>query len=86
MSKGNTKNGAAKPQRKRYALGIALLIIATILWALVFAVPFAPISTSAKAAIITALIVLGEILFWVGALLVGAQAMKSLGKKRSSKK
>ncbi|GEL05154.1 transporter suffix domain-containing protein [Rummeliibacillus sp. G93] len=64
------------PKEKKfvYKLGIGLLIFSMILWLIPVMTPFFPISTKLKAGIITSVLIIAEIIFWIGALLVGKEA------------
>ena len=57
-------------------LGIILIIISFILWIFILAAPFLEISTTLKAAIVGIFVVLGEIFFWGGTVLVGKDIVK----------
>src|SRR5690606_13167541 len=65
-----------KKQQKRivYKLGIGLLILSLIVYLIPVITPFTPLTTKIKAAIITGSIIIAEIMFWIGALLVGKEA------------
>jgi len=56
--------------------GIALLVVSALLWVPLPAVPFLPLSTGAKAALGTGLVVAAEIAFWVGAALAGPETVR----------
>ncbi|MDY0394944.1 transporter suffix domain-containing protein [Virgibacillus halophilus] len=58
-----------------YRFGIALLIIAVLCWLTVAITPFTPFSLTVKASIVTGSLIIGEILFWIGALLVGKEVV-----------
>ncbi|WP_155593877.1 transporter suffix domain-containing protein [Lysinibacillus cavernae] len=57
-----------------YKLGIGIIIFSLSLWLIPIITPFTPIPTKLKAGIIPGSIVVAEIMFWVGALLVGKEA------------
>jgi hypothetical protein len=58
-------------------LGLGLIIISFLPWLIIAVfVPFIPISLGQKALLIPALLVLAEILFWTGALLVGKEVVQ----------
>lgn len=48
---------------------------------LIFALPFLPVSGSVKAGLIPVLVILGELMFWIGGILVGKEAMAAYRKK-----
>lgn len=56
-----------------FKLGVALLIIACLLWVGAVVIPFLPLTTIVKAGAVTAVLVAGEVAFWVGALLTGKE-------------
>lgn len=57
-------------------LGIVLIIISFILWIFILGAPWLPMSTVLKASMVTILIILGEIFFWGGTVLVGKDIVK----------
>ena len=58
-------------------LGLILIIISFSPWlAIAVIVPFLPISLAQKALLVTALLVLAEVLFWPGVLLVGKEVVQ----------
>ena len=56
-----------------YKLGLGIIIFSLSLWLIPIITPFTPIPTKVKAGIIPGSIILAEILFWLGALLVGKE-------------
>ena len=54
-----------------YKLGLGFIIFSLSLWLIPIITPFTPIPTKVKAGIIPGSIIMAEILFWLGALLVG---------------
>ncbi|MEC0092101.1 transporter suffix domain-containing protein [Paenibacillus macquariensis] len=64
-----------KKQKKSlfYKLGTGLLITSLSLWLIPVITPFTPLPTQIKAGIITGSIIIAEIMFWIGALLVGKE-------------
>ena len=58
------------PGRARY-LGIALLALAFLMWALVAVVLLLPLSGGQKGWATAALLVVGEVAFWVSAVVLG---------------
>ncbi|MBW8350164.1 transporter suffix domain-containing protein [Bacillus sp. IITD106] len=67
-----------KKQKKAlfYKLGIGLLILSLLIWLIPVITPFMPLSIKMKASIITGSIIVSEIIFWVGALLVGKEVAR----------
>ncbi|WP_330219529.1 transporter suffix domain-containing protein [Peribacillus muralis] len=56
-----------------YKIGMAFLIISLLTWIIPVIAPFMPFSAAGKAGVITGAIVFAEVMFWVGALLVGKE-------------
>ncbi len=54
-------------------LGVVLIIVSCLVWLAIVAVPLLPLTLAQKAAIVPGLLILGELFFWVGALLVGKE-------------
>ena len=52
-------------------LGSVLIVTSCLLWAAVFVVPFLPFAISHKAIIVTSLVIVSEVIFWLGILLAG---------------
>jgi hypothetical protein len=65
------KESASKPKWR--TVGITLVVLSFILYGALFLVPFIPVSGAAKVGISTALIVFGEITFWLGGILLGKE-------------
>jgi uncharacterized membrane protein len=61
-----------------YNLGIALIFASFALWIIPFAAPFAPVSAKSKAGIISGAVIVAEVLFWAGVLLVGKEVAKKI--------
>ena len=57
-------------------IGVVLIIMSFILWIFILGAPWLPMSTTVKASIVAILIVLGEIFFWGGTVLVGRDIVK----------
>ena len=58
-------------------LGLGLIIISFLPWLIIAViVPFLPISLGQKGLLIPALLILAEVLFWLGALLVGKEVVQ----------
>lgn len=58
-----------------FKFGIGLLIIYVLLWASALIIPFTSLSTQIKAIVIPGCIVVGEILFLIGAVFVGKEVV-----------
>jgi hypothetical protein len=55
-------------------LGLILIVLSFLPWvAIPFVVPFLPLSAAQKATSVPLLLILAEILFWLGVLLVGKE-------------
>ena len=52
-------------------LGLALIVTSCLLWAAVLVVPLLPFSSLNKAIIVTSLVIVSEVIFWLGILLAG---------------
>ncbi len=52
-------------------LGLILIVTSCLLWAAVFVVPFLTFAISHKAIIVTILVIVSEVIFWLGILLAG---------------
>ncbi|WP_310429993.1 transporter suffix domain-containing protein [Chamaesiphon sp. VAR_48_metabat_135_sub] len=54
-------------------LGLCLTVGSCLLWAAVLAVPILPLSIAKKSLVATSLIVISEVMFWLGILLAGKE-------------
>jgi hypothetical protein len=54
-------------------LGLVLIVASCLLWAAVLVVPFLPFPLTSKATIITILVIVSEVIFWLGILLAGKE-------------
>jgi hypothetical protein len=54
-------------------LGLVLIVTSCLLWAAVLVVPVSPFSLTNKALIITCLVIVSEVIFWLGILLAGKE-------------
>lgn len=59
-------------------LGIALIIVSFVLWGIIVALPFLGLKAGVIAGATTALVILGEITFWLGILLAGRPAWERI--------
>ena len=57
-------------------LGIILIVISFILWIFILGAPWLPISNALKVSMVAIFIILGEIFFWGGTILVGKDMIK----------
>lgn len=78
-----TKSKAVKPLV--YRIGMILIISSFIVWVMPLGIPFLPISGKMKAISITSALVMAEVLFWVGALMVGKEAARKIRKALNPK-
>jgi len=58
------------------AFGIALIVLSALLWIALLGVPFLPFSVLIKGGIVTMVLVIAEVIFWLGCLLAGAEWAK----------
>lgn len=61
--------------------GYLLIILSFVAWACIAALPFFNVSTGSAAAITTALVIGGEVLFYTGVVLIGAEAWNKIKSK-----
>ncbi|GCE29641.1 hypothetical protein KDA_51250 [Dictyobacter alpinus] len=63
-------------EKKRWLwLGATLIVLSTLLWVCLFALPFLPVNAGAKVGIGVGLAVIAEITFWIGGALVGTRVI-----------
>ncbi|WP_373547436.1 transporter suffix domain-containing protein [Chamaesiphon sp.] len=55
-------------------LGLLLILTSCLLWAAILFVPILPLSIAQKAISTASLVIISEVLFWLGILLAGKQA------------
>jgi len=71
---------------KKQKIAASLVIISFLMWGAILVVPFIDIlGTAEKAALMGFLAVAGEVLLWVGALMVGREVMVKYRHKMSPK-
>lgn len=58
-----------------FKIGILLLILACVCWIIALVVPLISLSLHVKATIVTTAIIVGEVLFWLGALMAGKETV-----------
>ncbi len=61
------------PARVYAKIGLVLIVSSCLLWAAVFVVPISTFSLAEKSLIVTSLIVISEVIFWLGILLTGKE-------------
>ena len=65
--------------RSRWAFtGVILMSLSLLLWVCLLGVPFLPISMAGRGAVVTAVIVVAEAAFWVGAAMAGPEAARRM--------
>ncbi len=64
-----------------YKSGILLIIFSVLTWILSpIVIPFLPLTSEVKAITITSCLVIGEVIFWIGALMVGKEVANKIRK------
>ncbi|MBS8266456.1 hypothetical protein DYI25_18710 [Mesobacillus boroniphilus] len=63
-----------------YKIGMALIISSFIIWVIPVGIPFLPLSGKLKVISITSCLVLAEITFWIGAIMVGKEVAGKIRK------
>lgn len=56
-----------------YKIGIAFIILSFLSWLIPLIAPFTPLPIKVKAGVITGALIFAEVIFWIGALLVGKE-------------
>jgi hypothetical protein len=57
----------------KFKIGIALIVLSTMFFISIIAVPFLNVDSKTKITISTILVVLGEVTFWIGGILLGKE-------------
>ncbi len=69
----------APAPRNRWAFwGVILMGLSFLLWVSLLGVPFLPMSVAGRGAVATAIVVIAEVVFWLGAIIVGPAAAKRM--------
>jgi hypothetical protein len=71
-------------KKLKFRLGIILIFISVLFFLIIFALPFISINLKAKVTLTTTLIVVGEVSFWVGTILIGKEVYKKFMAKLKS--
>ena len=71
-------------KKLKFRLGIILISISVTFFLIIFALPFIPMNLKVKVALTTTLIIVGEVSFWVGTLLIGKEVYKKFMAKLKS--
>jgi hypothetical protein len=61
------------PKTLKFKAGISLIILSTILFTSLVAIPFIDVAGKTKITITSVLVVLGEVTFWIGGILLGKE-------------
>lgn len=67
-----------KSKSKFYKIGILFIISAFALWLVAAVIPFTGFSVAQKAGLVTAALIAGEILFWIGLTLAGKEVLTKM--------
>ena len=65
-----------RPKNRWVFAGVILMSLSLLLWVCLLGVPFLPLSAAGRGAVATALIVIAEVAFWVGAVIAGPAATR----------
>ena len=57
-------------------LGLLLIITSCLLWVAILFVPILPLSIAQKAIVTASLVIISEVIFWMGILLAGKEAYR----------
>jgi hypothetical protein len=60
-------------EQVHHKLGLSLIILSSLMWGAVLLVPICPLSFAQKSLITTGLILISEVIFWLGILLSGKE-------------
>ena len=63
-----------------YKIGMFLIISSFIIWVMPVGIPFLPLSSKVKVISITSCLVLAEVTFWIGAIMVGKEVAGKIRK------
>ena len=71
-------------KKLKFRLGIVLISVSVAFFLIIFAMPFISMNLKVKVALTTTLVVVGEVSFWVGTLLIGKEVYKKFMTKLKS--
>ena len=71
-------------KKLKFRLGIILISVSVAFFLIIFALPFITMNLKFKVALTTTLIIVGEVSFWVGTLLIGKEVYKKFMAKLKS--
>ncbi|MDO9067903.1 MAG: transporter suffix domain-containing protein [Deltaproteobacteria bacterium] len=60
---------------RQFKLGIILIVLSSLLYASLIVIPFLSIPVSTKLGVTPVIVIVGEIIFWIGGLLVGKEIL-----------
>lgn len=68
----------------KFKTGIILLSVSVVIFLMLFALPFVALETKVKIVMSTVLMITGEVMFWVGTLLIGKDVYRKFMAKLKS--
>ncbi|HEY3389214.1 MAG TPA: transporter suffix domain-containing protein [Prolixibacteraceae bacterium] len=71
-------------KKLKFRLGIILISVSVTFFLIIFALPFIPLNLKVKVALTTTLVIVGEVSFWVGTILIGKEVYKKFMAKLKS--
>ncbi len=71
-------------KRWRFKLGIILLSVSVAIFLMLFALPFVALDTKVKIVLTTVFMISGEVMFWVGTILIGKDVYRKFMAKLKS--
>ncbi len=71
-------------KKLKFRVGIILISVSVLFFLIIFALPFVSMNLKVKVALTTTLIVVGEVSFWVGTILIGKEVYKKFMAKLKS--
>ena len=71
-------------KKLKFRLGIILISVSVTFFLIIFALPFISMDLKFKIALSTTLIIIGEVSFWVGTILIGKEVYKRFMAKLKS--
>ena len=67
--------GSGFPDRWTRSIGISLIVLSVMLYGAILLLPFLPFSGKVRLAAVPVLVILGEVAFWGGGALLGAEVV-----------
>lgn len=64
-----------KKKKLLFNIGIVLMVLWGVFWGIALVIPFLPLSTTAKTVLVPSSIIIGEVLFLIGAVFVGKEVV-----------